>query len=194
MPRIATCGGFRIGVDMSEPKTPPFVIVNVPPVNSSSVIEPSRARCAYEPTDDSNSAKPSDSALRMTGHHQTAIGRDRDADVVELVIHDVVAVDRRIDARKLAQRFDRCLDEERRVTELHAVRLFELLLVASANLVHRSEVDFVERRQHRGRRLRLNQALRDACTQTRHRNALFVARTASGRQLHRRRLRGWGLR
>ena len=43
MPRIATCGGFRIGVDISEPNTPPFVIVNVPPVSSSSVIEPSRA-------------------------------------------------------------------------------------------------------------------------------------------------------
>jgi hypothetical protein len=25
------CGGFRIGVDISDPKMPPFVIVNVPP-------------------------------------------------------------------------------------------------------------------------------------------------------------------
>ena len=46
MPRIALCGMLRIGVESSEPKTPPFVIVNVPPVSSSSVSEPSRARVA----------------------------------------------------------------------------------------------------------------------------------------------------
>ncbi len=32
-----------IGVEMSEPKTPPLVIVNVPPVRSSIVSLPSRA-------------------------------------------------------------------------------------------------------------------------------------------------------
>ena len=35
MPRMPLCGGLRIGVDSSEPKTPPLVIVNVPPWISS---------------------------------------------------------------------------------------------------------------------------------------------------------------
>ncbi len=46
MPRIALCGAFTIGVDMSEPNTPPLVMVKVPPVRSSMAIEPSRARRA----------------------------------------------------------------------------------------------------------------------------------------------------
>ena len=43
MPRIAVCGGLRIGVDISDPNTPPFEIVNVPPDMSSIVSLPSRA-------------------------------------------------------------------------------------------------------------------------------------------------------
>jgi hypothetical protein len=35
IPKIADCGGFIIGVLNIDPKTPPFVIVNVPPVISS---------------------------------------------------------------------------------------------------------------------------------------------------------------
>ena len=35
MPRIALCGALTIGVDISEPNTPPLVMVNVPPVRSS---------------------------------------------------------------------------------------------------------------------------------------------------------------
>ena len=57
MPRIALCGEFTIGVDNSEPKVPPFVIVNVPPVSSSIVIEPDRAREAEFAIDYSMSAK-----------------------------------------------------------------------------------------------------------------------------------------
>ena len=49
--------------------------------------------------------------------------------------------------------------------------LLEAVLVARAQLVDRLQVDFVERRQHRGRRLRLHQALGDARTQARHRHA-----------------------
>ncbi len=43
MPRIALCGAFTIGVDSSEPNTPPLVMVKVPPVRSSSAMVPSRA-------------------------------------------------------------------------------------------------------------------------------------------------------
>ena len=31
MPRIADCGMLMIGVDISEPKTPPLVMEKVPP-------------------------------------------------------------------------------------------------------------------------------------------------------------------
>ena len=36
-------GGFRIGVESSEPNTPPLVIVKVPPASWSGVSRPSRA-------------------------------------------------------------------------------------------------------------------------------------------------------
>jgi hypothetical protein len=38
MPRTPLCGGLTIGVDSSDPKTPPFVIVKVPPCSSSGAI------------------------------------------------------------------------------------------------------------------------------------------------------------
>ena len=43
MPRMALCGGLRIGVESSEPKTPPLVMVKVPPCRSATLILPSRA-------------------------------------------------------------------------------------------------------------------------------------------------------
>ena len=43
MPMIALWGAFRIGVESIEPKVPPFVMLNVPPDMSSSVILPARA-------------------------------------------------------------------------------------------------------------------------------------------------------
>jgi hypothetical protein len=65
------------------------------------------------------------------------------------------------------------LDEEAHEPELHAVLLLELVLVPVAQFDHRLHVDFVERRQDRGSRLRLNEALGDALAQPRHRNALL---------------------
>ncbi len=67
-------------------------------------------------------------------HHQATLGGDGDAEVVVLVIDDVVAVDGRIHRRELAQRFDRRLDEERAEAQLHAVHLLELVLVARARV------------------------------------------------------------
>jgi hypothetical protein len=42
---MRTCGGFRIGV-LSRPEDPPLVIVNVPPLISSTASVPSSARLA----------------------------------------------------------------------------------------------------------------------------------------------------
>jgi len=59
-PRIADCGALMIGVEMSEPKTPPLVMVKVPPVISSILNWVSRARAAREAV-----------AIFTTGHFKT---------------------------------------------------------------------------------------------------------------------------
>lgn len=40
IPKIADYGGFKIGVPINDPKTPPFEMVKVPPAISSTVIFP----------------------------------------------------------------------------------------------------------------------------------------------------------
>src|SRR3546814_2125723 len=49
-PRMAACGMLRMGVDIIEPNTPPFVMEKVPPVISSSEILPSRPLTASSPS------------------------------------------------------------------------------------------------------------------------------------------------
>jgi hypothetical protein len=109
-------------------------------------------------------------------HDEPPRAADRDADVVVAVVDDVVAVDRRVDQRELAQRVHGGLDEEAHEAELDAELLLEALLVAAAQLDHRLHVDFVERRQDGRRRLRLHPPLGDARAQPRHRHALLGAR------------------
>jgi len=106
-------------------------------------------------------------------HHQPARRADRDADVVEAVVHDVVAVDRGIDLGKVPERLDRRLDEKRHETEAHAVFLLEALAVARAQIHHRLHVHFVERGEDGRILLRLQQTLRDALAYARHGYALF---------------------
>ena len=48
MPRIALCGGLIIGVPMSEPNTPPLLMVKVPPSMSSMAKSPFFAYPGYE--------------------------------------------------------------------------------------------------------------------------------------------------
>ena len=74
------------------------------------------------------------------------------------------------------------LHEERHEAELDAVLRRERLLIALPQRHDGRHVDFVERRQHRGLLLRLQQALRDARAQPRHRDAVLVARTARSRR------------
>jgi len=93
---------------------------------------------------------------------QTTLGGDRHTDVVILVIDDVIAVDRGVDDRESLQCGDRGLDEEGHEPELHAVLFLEALAMARAQLLHRSQIDLVERREQRLSRLRLDQPLRDS--------------------------------
>src|SRR5712691_7217010 len=66
MPKMPTCGGLRMGVDMSEPYTPPLVMVNVPPRRSSSVSVLLRAFSASAAISRSSSAN-----LRI--HHREGL-------------------------------------------------------------------------------------------------------------------------
>ena len=67
MPRMPTCGVLRIGVESSEPKMPPLVIVKVPPCSSASASLFSRACVARSAISCSISAKLLRSASRTTG-------------------------------------------------------------------------------------------------------------------------------
>ena len=66
-PRIATCGWLMIGVPKSDPKTPGFVTVKVPPRSSSGPSRFERARSARSLTAFARPTRLSRSALRTTG-------------------------------------------------------------------------------------------------------------------------------
>ena len=160
---MATCGGLRIGVLSSEPKTPPLVMVNVPPVRSSSVSVPLPARAAKSRMACSISANDIVVGVANDRHDQTAFGADRHADVVIVLVDDLVALDFGVELRKQPQRRDARLDEERGDAEADAVLLLEDLLAPLAQRHERGHVDLVERRQHRRGALRLDQPSGDGC-------------------------------
>ncbi len=122
---MPTCGGFRIGVLISEPKTPPLVMVKVPPFRSSSVSVPSPARFAKSRIASSMSAKRHRVGVAEHRHDQAALGADRHADVVVVLVDDLVALDLGVDRREGLERADRRLDEERGDAEADAVLLLE---------------------------------------------------------------------
>ena len=67
MPRMPDCGGLRMGVLMRLPYTPPLVMVNVPPVMSSTLRRPSRAFTASSLMPISICAMDMPCTLRTTG-------------------------------------------------------------------------------------------------------------------------------
>ena len=84
-------------------------------------------------------------------------------------------------------------DEEAHEAELHAVLLLEAVLVPVAQVDDRLHVHFVERREDRGGRLRLHEALATRCAQARHRHALLgtIERALGRGRLARRAAGGW---
>src|SRR5690606_233004 len=185
MPRIADCGGLTIGVDISEPKVPPLVMVKVPPCRSSSFSPPPRAAFAYwvilssytaiahistcrstrglcvmvDAILDVGEARPLDVAQHR--RDQAAVGGHRDRDVGVAVVDDVLAVDRCVDRRVLGQRIGGGLGEEAHEAQLDAVGLREVVLQRLAHGHHLAQVDLVERGEHGDRVLRLHQAFGD---------------------------------
>ena len=77
-------------------------------------------------------------------HHQAALGRDRDAQVVIILVDDVVAFDLGIDGGDFLQRRDAGLDEETHEAQPYAVTLFEAVLVFAAHRHDAGHVHFVE--------------------------------------------------
>ena len=168
-----------IGVDRSEPKVPPFVIVKTPPSRSARVIFPSRALPAASAIAFSISAMPRRVAVADHGHHEALLGRDGDADVVVVVLDEHVALDLRVDRGHLPQGLDDGLHEEGHEAELEAVLLHEVLLVLGAERHHRGHVDLVEGREQRGVVLGRDEALGDPLAQRRELPARLARRPAS---------------
>ncbi len=80
----------------------------------------------------------------MTGTIRPLLGADGDADVVEVVFNDVVAVDAAVDGRHVLEGLDDGFDEERHEAELHAVLFHELVLDRLAEVHHGGHVHLVE--------------------------------------------------
>ena len=99
---MALCGGLRIGVESSEPKTPPLEIVNVPPLRSSMPSLLSRARLGEARDLVLDLGERQLIGVVHDRHHEAALGADRDAEVDVLVVDDVGAVDLGVDERHLA--------------------------------------------------------------------------------------------
>ena len=113
-------------------------------------------------------------------HHQTTRRTHRNTDVKVTVVDDVVAIDRGIEHRVFLQCMDRRFDKEAHEADFDAMLFFKLILEALAHFHHRRHVDLVEGGQYGIGGLRLQQALRDAGTQTAHRHALLRAINRGG--------------
>ena len=169
-----------IGVESSEPNTPPLEMVKVPPCISSMVSVPSLARLPKSAIVFSISAKLSAWASRMTGTTRPLRRRDRDRDVEIVVIDDLLALDRGVDRGDVARGERRRLHEEAHEAEADAVLLLEQILVAGARLHHRRHVDVVEGGEHRGGVLRLLEAAGDGLAQARHPHPFLAALAGAG--------------
>ena len=107
-------------------------------------------------------------------HHEAAVGSDRDADVVIVLVDQVGSVDLRVDGGHVLERLNDGFGEEAHETKFGAVLLLEHVLVLVPQAHHLGHVDFVERRQHGGGILGVLQPARDGLAQLRHPNALFA--------------------
>src|SRR5665809_106009 len=97
---------------------PPLEMVKVPPCISSSASLPARA-----------GAEIGDSRLDLgeahaigvaqDRHHESALGADGDADVIIILVDDVLAVDLGVDGGDVPERLHRGLDEKAHEAKLH---------------------------------------------------------------------------
>ena len=108
-------------------------------------------------------------------HHQTLRCANGHADIVIILVDDLVAMDFRVDRGHFLQGADRRLGEEGHEAQLDAVFLLEGIAIFGPQRHQRRHVDLVEGGQHRRGVLRLLQALGDALAQARHAHPLLAA-------------------
>src|SRR5690606_14360798 len=109
-----------------------------------------------------------------------------DANVVVVLVDDVVALDLGVELWDQFQRVYDGLDEEGHEAEADAVALLERVPVLLAEVHHGGHVDLVEGREEGGRLLRLDQSGGDRAAERAHPHALLLASAARGRLTHRR--------
>ena len=126
-------------------------------------------------------------AVAQDRHHQPARTAHRNADIEIAVIDDVCAIHRGVHHGEFLQGVYAGLHEKGHEAELDAMLLFELVLVAIAQVHDRLHVDLVERGQDCSRGLRFHQSLGDALAQARHGHALLRSVTQHAVDIH----RGW---
>ena len=110
-----------IGIPNSDPNTPGFVIVNVPPSTSSGLSCLARARAARSAD---RPAQTQDIQLVGAFDHRNdepLLQRDGDPEIDLFSVHDLVAIDRCVDDRNCAERVGRDLGDKGQVRQL-AVR------------------------------------------------------------------------
>ena len=123
-------------------------------------------------------------------HNQAALGADGNADMVIVLVDDIVAVDLGVDRGDILQRLHRSLNEEAHQAELHAVLLLEGVAIVAAKLHYAAHIHVVERGEHGGAVLRLLESLGDGLAEPRHAHALFARCIVLG---HGRTRRWWNL-
>ncbi len=167
-------------------------MVNVPPCSSSILSCPSRAPLAEGGDGLLDAGKAQLIAVAHDGNDETFLGPNGDADVVIILIDQVLAVDLGVDRGNLFQRADASFDEKAHEAELYAVLLLENVFVFGSQRHHFGHVDLIEGRQHGGGILRVLQPACDGLAQPRHVDALFALGVGGrrGRSDNRRRRRG----
>ncbi len=121
-------------------------------------------------------------AIAHHRHDQAALGADRDADMVVVLVDQIGAVDLGIDGGDFLERLHAGAHEEAHEAELHAVLLLEQIAILRAQRHDVAHVDLVEGREHRGGVLCLFQPFGDGLAQPRHAHALFARGVVGGRR------------
>jgi len=107
---------------------------------------------------------------------------DGDTDVVIVLVDELVAIDLGVHRRPLLERDTGGTDEESHESKLHAVFLFERLLIGGAQVHGGAHVDFVPGGQHRRRLLRLLETARDHLAELGHAHPFFAGIVGARRQ------------
>ncbi|KAG0506373.1 MAG: hypothetical protein Udaeo_02450 [Candidatus Udaeobacter sp.] len=94
-------------------------------------------------------------------HHKSAFRSNSYADVVEVILDEIITVDTAVDDGHSLERFHGRLHKERHQPEFDTLLFCELTLFAPAQFLHRTHVAFVECGEDRRGVLRHYQLLRD---------------------------------